>query len=79
VNTSTDRRLKRRELWTRSIGTPRVDGPPAFAKAMDLYALEIPLVTDDAKPARLVTVHATVDGAYLRELVAAARAAGWAE
>ena len=78
-----DQKAKRKRVDLVAIGPAALFSGAEVARMVgldvELYALEVPTVTDDAKRGRLVEVAMMVDGAWLRQLVAAARSAGWAE
>ena len=70
-----DRHVKRQHVSVVAIGAPAISADLAH----DRYLIESPAVSDDARRTRLVALEQVVDGAYLRQLVAAARAVGWTE
>lgn len=77
-----DRKASRVHVDLVAIGAPLLSSGRETAASVgadrDLYYLEFAAVTDDARPGRLADAGVMVDGAWLRQLVAAARAAGCA-
>ena len=63
-----------------AIGAPTVSSGAEVLRLIgsdrELYALEVPCVSDDAHRGRLVGLSVMIDGSFLRQLVASARAAG---
>ena len=78
-----DKQAKRERAGHVAVGAPVVYSGVSAARLigseLDLYALEVPTVSDDARRGRIVELSVMVDGAFLRQLVTSARAAGWAE
>lgn len=74
-----DRNVKRDYVGVRAIGAPVVMGDGGRGLAPDLYVIDTPAVSDDTHRGRLVELTQAVDGVYLAQLFAAARAAGWTE
>ena len=76
-----DKQAKRERVDLIALGAPVVHSGLSAARLTDserdLYALEVPTVSDDTRRGRLVELSVMVDGAFLRQLVASARASGW--
>ncbi len=76
-----DRKAIREHVDLVAIGGPLLSGGRATVASIgadrDPYLLEFAAVTDDARPARLADTKVMVDGTWLRQLVTAAREAGW--
>ena len=81
-----DRKARKDWSQTIAIGAPSVTSYDRLAvmysftpDGRDRFLVEHAAGSDDAKRGRTVTVSQVLDGGYLRQLVAAARAAGWSE
>ena len=83
VLTMKDVKARRKRADLVAIGLPRVDSGEAYLRLVgsdrELYIVAAPTVSDGVKPGKLVALELMVDGTWLRDLVSAARAAGWAE
>ena len=77
-------RVRREWSSLKVIGRPEVFGGPSAVQQIgagdaSLYLIDVACVSDDARPARLVTLQLAADAAFIAGLVASARAAGWTE
>ena len=84
-----DRALPREDQELAAVGLPEVHclaedlgdnaGSEAARQLADRFTVTYSGATDDDRPARMVRETVMVDASWLRQLVASARAAGWAE
>ncbi|MEW6226006.1 MAG: hypothetical protein AB1627_15380 [Chloroflexota bacterium] len=78
-----DRKARREHVELVAIGAPLLTSGRAAAMLAgsdrDLFYLEFAAVTDDTRRGRVTDTGVMLDGAFLRQLVASARASGWTE